>query len=242
MATSQTPITILDLKLSFLQSQIQLLSAPLSIPSNYAPVNEENALREKNIDQALEKLNESIRKHSHLSFSSQTMRHVAEQIDKLYWLAGARDVGPVTEGLERGTDYTADKNIAVLPDNWPEEEEEEGDEDRRAAYVEAVERLKGLDAQRRELRERVRGYRALKEILTPLDGVGENVQPNLVTRDGELEKELERMRLLVARVRGRVETFPERKKGGDGEGKDVGADFDMDLEMNDVEKEVEGLF
>jgi hypothetical protein len=32
-----------------------------------------------------------------------------------------------------------------------------------------------------------------------------NVQPNLVTRDGELSQELDRMRVLMARVTGRVD-------------------------------------
>ena len=36
----------------------------------------------------------------------------------------------------------------------------------------------------------------------------ETVQPNLVTKDGQLGKELDRMRLLLARVSGRVEGLP----------------------------------
>lgn len=39
--------------------------------------------------------------------------------------------------------------------------------------------------------------------------VAEKVQPNLVTRDGELEKELERMRVLLVRVAGRVAQLPD---------------------------------
>lgn len=37
---------------------------------------------------------------------------------------------------------------------------------------------------------------------------GSGVQENLVTRNGELEKELERMRMLLVRVGGRVGTLP----------------------------------
>ena len=54
-----TPPTILDLKLSFLRSQIQALSQPLSVPPNYHPASEENALRQGSIDAALLKLNEA---------------------------------------------------------------------------------------------------------------------------------------------------------------------------------------
>lgn len=41
-------------------------------------------------------------------------------------------------------------------------------------------------------------------LLKPFTNAQENIQPNLVTRDGELGKELERMRILLARVTGRV--------------------------------------
>ena len=40
------------------------------------------------------------------------------------------------------------------------------------------------------------------------------VQENLVTRDGEVERELERMRVLLARVGGRVGQLLEQKGGG----------------------------
>ena len=44
----------------------------------------------------------------------------------------------------------------------------------------------------------------MQALLEPFTNAQENVQPNLVTRDGELGKELERMRILLARVAGRV--------------------------------------
>lgn len=100
-----TPPTILDLKLAFLRSQIQALSQPLSVPPNYHPASEENALRQISIDAALLKLNEAIRKHNKLVYPSQAQRHVAEQIDRLYWQAGEQDVD-TGEGLERGADLS----------------------------------------------------------------------------------------------------------------------------------------
>lgn len=38
-----------------------------------------------------------------------------------------------------------------------------------------------------------------------------NVQENLVTRNGEIEKELERMRVLLVRVAGRVGQLPDKE-------------------------------
>ncbi len=101
------PPTILDLKLSFLRSQIQALSQPLGLPPNYQPVSGEQPLRQESIDAALLKLNEAIKKHSKLVYSGQAQRHVAEQIDRLYWQAGERDVDP-GDGLERGADLSED--------------------------------------------------------------------------------------------------------------------------------------
>jgi hypothetical protein len=105
---SATPVpTILDLKLAFLRSQIQALSAPVRVPPNYRPADEDQAIRQKAIDEALHHLNARIQEHSKLVYSAQAQRHVAEQIDALYWMAGERDIsGEAAEGrLELGTDF-----------------------------------------------------------------------------------------------------------------------------------------
>lgn len=41
-----------------------------------------------------------------------------------------------------------------------------------------------------------------------------NVQENLVTRNGEIEKELERMRVLLVRVAGRIGQLPDKQTDG----------------------------
>lgn len=42
------------------------------------------------------------------------------------------------------------------------------------------------------------------------------IQPNLVTRDGELAQELEKMRMLMARVSGRIsQQKPRQTQGGE---------------------------
>jgi Kinetochore complex Fta4 of Sim4 subunit, or CENP-50 len=102
-----TPPTILDLKLAFLHEQVQTLSKSLRVPASYQPLPENDALREKSLETAMAKLNEEIRKHSRLVYSVQARRHVAEQIDTLYWQAGERDI--VTgnwEGLQIGDDLS----------------------------------------------------------------------------------------------------------------------------------------
>ena len=65
-----------------------------------------DALRQKSIDDALYKLNGLLRKHNKLAYGPQAQRHVAEQVDRLYWAAGERGVNlDVEEWAARGADY-----------------------------------------------------------------------------------------------------------------------------------------
>ena len=68
-----------------------------------------------------------------------------------------------------------------------------------ARYTEAQSKLKELSERRRAARERVEGYRKMKALLEPFGEEGA-VQENLVTKNGEVEMELERMRMLMLRV------------------------------------------
>lgn len=102
------PPTIIDLKSSFLRTQILQLSQPLRpSPSTLSTITEsENALRQKAIDDALRKANSLLKKHNKLVYGPQATRHVAEQIDRLYW--GNEDsegwMGEVEEWCAKGVD------------------------------------------------------------------------------------------------------------------------------------------
>ena len=67
----------------------------------------------------------------------------------------------------------------------------------------------------------------MKELLSPLEEPKVNVQHNLVTRDGELGKELERMKILLARVGGKL-------------GKRTGEEEEEEEEEDDDAMEVDG--
>ena len=102
--------TIIDLKKHFLRTQILQLSQPLRPSQDFLASNTsaaETALRAKAIDDALHKLNAQLKKHNKLAYGPQATRHVAEQIDRLYWNAGERGVdGGGEEWCERGVDYS----------------------------------------------------------------------------------------------------------------------------------------
>ncbi|OTA90399.1 hypothetical protein M434DRAFT_398027 [Hypoxylon sp. CO27-5] len=129
-----------------------------------------------------------------------------------------------------GADFASDEVISTLPSTWdlhsPSQAETHPSEAQR--YADLAASLSSLSAQRKEARARLDRLRRMRALLSPLtsdpqDSTGadasagrggggssiDKVQPNLVTRDGELEKELERMRVLLVRVAGRVAQLPD---------------------------------
>ncbi|MCJ1391983.1 hypothetical protein MMC18_004850 [Xylographa bjoerkii] len=216
--------TIPAKKQSFLHSQTRLLSTPLSPSPTWhsnIPATAQNALPTEAIQDAIHKVNALIRAHNQRAYPAPALRHVAEQIDALYWAAGATDsqTGAADEGgVGRGADLREDGAIGALPDEWPEEEGEAADESGLEAFAEAARykqlraRLVALSEARAAQRVKLAQAEQLRELLRPFERARENVQPNLVTRDGELARELERMKVLMARVGGKIGGV-ERRRG-----------------------------
>jgi hypothetical protein len=113
----------------------------------------------------------------------------------------------------------ADQNaIEALPASWAAEKEARDHPMEARRYTEALERLTSLGEERQQLRahvERLRRLQAAVELLRVDEG-GRGVQENLVTRNGEVERELERTRVLLARVAGRVGQLPDAADGDEG--------------------------
>jgi hypothetical protein len=72
--------------------------------------------------------------------------------------------------------------ISKLPALWQESD----------GYDELLERLRLLSARRAELQKKLMMYRQLQSLTKPFRGPQTSIQPNLVTRDGPLTKEMER--------------------------------------------------
>ncbi|RYP03723.1 hypothetical protein DL764_004947 [Monosporascus ibericus] len=198
-------------------------------------------LSEKAVDDALYRLNHALLQHSRRVYAPQATRHVAEQIEALYLEAGERGVragddedededadghvgmhpdGVTAEGGRRlrvGVDFKG--AIASLPPTWDQhpsaarasQAESHPLEARR--YADLATQLAALASRRRESRERVDRLRRMQALLAPFADAAQQVQPNLVTRNGEVEKELERMRVLLVRVAGRVAQLPDGSRG-----------------------------
>lgn len=245
--------TIIDLKTSFLRAQILALQKPLRPSPDFETSisASENALRQKAIDDALQKLNARLRRHNKTAYGPLAQRHVAEQLDKLYWTAAQSQViGEVEDWAVRGgADYREsccefprnrgfdlgdeadagylgkEEIISQLPEEWSPEAEAKAPEE-AARYKELQSRLVELNEKRKAARERVEQYRAAKKLLEPFEGEDAGLQENLVTKNGQVEQELERMRMLMLRVERGIMGLEDR--GGDEMELDVDVDLDED--------------
>lgn len=96
--------------------------------------------------------------------------------------------------------------IDALPPAWESERDVEAYPMEARRYSELVSRLHELNERKKQAESTVARLQQMRDLLDPFqaDEEGRGLQENLVTRDGEVEKELERMRMLLARVGGRV--------------------------------------
>lgn len=232
------------------------------------------AVSERAVDDALFRLNHTLQQHSRRVYATQATRQVAEQVDKLYLSAGERHAGDDDDADDDedgwrnvGADYADAGVISSLPPAWESEREAAAYPLEAERYAELAGRLRGLAARRDEARARVERLRRMRALLDPFSGRGSStsthgtaagagagdesslgplggVQENLVRRDGEVEKELERMRMLLVRVGDKVARLKEKEAGRDDDDSDLFGDGDA-MVVDDVEVEerrkVDGL-
>ncbi|KAI1866671.1 uncharacterized protein JN550_007524 [Neoarthrinium moseri] len=240
------PPTILAHKSTFLAAQTLQLSRGLAPSHAWRAANEaaEDGIPSRAVEDALYRLNNALQQHVKRVYPLQATRHVAEQIDSLFLDGGGRDGDDDDEdGLEgeeslrEGIDLglltalycttATDHAIASLPPTWdahaPAEAEAQPPEAHR--YAELQSSLTSLSARRAEITARVERLRHMRALLEPFQE--NNVQENLVTRNGEVEKELERMRFLLVRVAGRIGQLPDPARD---------AETDDDVPMEDLDE------
>lgn len=84
-----------------------------------------------------------------------------------------------------------------------------------------------MNDRRKAARDRLEQYKTASKLLEPFRGEDAELQHNLVTKNGEVEKELERMRMLMLRVeRGMMGLGEEARKD------EMDIDIDEDREKN----------
>ena len=79
-------------------------------------------------DSDLFSVNRLLKRHAKIVYSTLAIRHVAEQIDKLYWQSAA----PVEsqdraedDVLRQGDDLTSTEKVDNLPDEWDDDTDQD---------------------------------------------------------------------------------------------------------------------
>ena len=112
--------TVPEAKTAFLRQQIRLLSAILQPSSSWrdsAPPlpTEASSLSDKAVEEAVGKVNAKIKQHNRMVYSDEATRHVAEQIDILYWGAVSKAAGDGEAedrvAVEKGADLMGDEYV-----------------------------------------------------------------------------------------------------------------------------------
>lgn len=133
-----------------------------------------------------------------------------------------------------GADLAHPTTIATLPHEWWQQQDAYPNSAQPSLdakrYAERAADLQALSARRAEAEARVLRLRRMKALLAPFvvsptnnDNNNEEeglLQNNLVTRDGEVEKELEHMRVLLVRVADKVARLRGANKEEDGDDND----------------------
>ena len=142
--------------------------------------------------------------------------------------------------VERGADLAHTEIVNGLPDSLREAQliQEEADgADATSTHLSPSEvqqyhdlrlRLVQLAAQHDEKLQELQRYQKLQQLLRPYEKPESNVQPNLVQKDGEMAEELARLRVLCARIAGRVDGWDRQPQKGD-QGQPRGEGFEEKL-------------
>lgn len=213
---SSGPPTITQLKERFISAQTTLLARPPHPSSTFRASNEqsESPLDPRVLAVVTQVVEQLVQDHCRRTYAPQANRALAEQINEGYNLEAERRLERDAEGGEgigKEADLVDPRAIDNLPAVWPIEKDVTKHPMEAKRFAEATDRLKTLNNERNEAKQRVERLRRIKTTIEPLQtkegGVG--IQENLITRNGELEKELDKMRTLLVRVAGRVGTLPE---------------------------------
>ncbi|KAK7203694.1 kinetochore Sim4 complex subunit Fta4 [Myxozyma melibiosi] len=210
------PTSVYNSKRAFIESQVRVLSEPLRPSREWTEEYPEFA-REKAVERALMKVHIMQRRHLREVYSSQAIHQVASQVDKLHQekylvattgsstIAGTA-TSPLRAVMSGEIALTEPEAIEVLPETWEEAAGPSTDNDPEdlARYEKLRDELLSLSSALSNAQQRDAQVSEIHSLVKMFTDPVPNVQQNLVYRDGEIEQELARMRVLLARVGARL--------------------------------------
>ncbi|KAJ5682451.1 Kinetochore Sim4 complex subunit Fta4 [Penicillium macrosclerotiorum] len=144
-------------------------------------------------------VNVVVKQHNRVVYSSQAIHHVAQQIASLY--RSSISHGQNQHQLANRVERTADLSRHILPLGL---EFQDTSDQNHARYKQLRDQLTSLDQIRQQRQRRLNQVHHLRGLVRPFEEPQTNIQPNLVLRDSELVQEVEKMRMLTARLGGRI--------------------------------------
>jgi hypothetical protein len=170
--------SITSLKADFIRTQVRHLDILLEPSTQWrdllpaAPA-DEGQLGDKTIADLVNRVNDKIRQHNRLIFSTQSQRHVAEQIESLHWNLVSGDLERAdadTVVVRRDAELTDAQVIQSLPRDYedlnlhPDREEKHREAER---YSRLRERLVELSQKRDAVKRRLAQYQELRRLMEP---------------------------------------------------------------------------
>ncbi|KAK9372940.1 kinetochore Sim4 complex subunit Fta4 [Lipomyces chichibuensis] len=207
-----TATSVYDAKREFVDSQARIFAVPLR-PSVRWMRQHPNAAQSPAIERVLRQLHILQRKHVRKVYSSQALQHVALQIDGFHRNRNTTAIAPLVvvaavseqQAVLRGeTELSEPEFIQALPEFWPEAATE--DSALTEKYSVLRDQIFALSSALTSARRRRAHAAELHSLVSLFRNPAQTVQPNLVARDGSIEQELTRMRVLLARLATRLTT------------------------------------
>ncbi|KAK9450110.1 kinetochore Sim4 complex subunit Fta4 [Limtongia smithiae] len=203
---------IYESKRAFLEAQVRTLAIPLKPSRQWTDENPEFASSAV-VRRVFQKVHVLQRQHLRQLYSTEAMQHVALQLDKLYRnkviaastgiSAVASAAGSTEQLILRGeADLTDAYIVESLPASWDELAGTSNDatEEDQEEYATLRDSLPSLIAALSSARRRAAHISEISQLLSTLADPVVNVQPNLVSREGDIEHELTRTRVLSAKL------------------------------------------
>jgi hypothetical protein len=238
MEITEHPPTVSGLQAAFISDQIRILSQSGLRPSSTWRASHSTAddgLSPDAIEHALKRANDAMGQHCRRVYTPQATRVISGRAEDDYIdtvddgndAHGVETLVDTGDGVEWAVDIDADLTddtlVATLPKVWSVEHERLAAPIDALRYSELVEHLSNLVDHRTQTSSRIERLMRIRLTLHPFgtynipnddptESLKANLQDNIIIRGGEIERELERMKVLLARVGGRVALLP------DGEG------------------------
>ncbi|KAK9389517.1 kinetochore Sim4 complex subunit Fta4 [Lipomyces mesembrius] len=207
---ASTAGSVYDAKRAFVDSQARIFAVPLR-PSARWLRQHPNPAQSPALERVLRQLHTLQRRHVRQVYSSQALQHVALQIDGLHRNRKATAIAPLVvvpavseqQAVLRGeAELSEPESIEALPEFWPETSAE--DSSLTEKYSVLRDQLFALSSALVSARRRRAHAAELHSLVSLFRDPAHTVQPNLVARDGTIEQELTRMRVLLARLASRL--------------------------------------